>query len=106
MKKLTFKEYVESKERLRHAIKETPIVSTTYIVKRYCKIRFGESKETRQEMSLKPKQEIVVEWEYEDIKSPEPLSIIFPDSSPEENDVYWNGKKLMEWLHKNAVEEF
>ena len=106
MKKLTFKQYVESKERLKRAIQETPIVSTNYTVKKYCKIRYGESKDARQELALKPTQEIVVEWQYEDIKNPEPVSITFPDFSPEENEVYWSGKKLKEWLHKNAIEEF
>lgn len=106
MDKLTFKDYLESKERLRQAIKETPIASTTYVVKKYCKVRVGESKDSREEIALKPKQTIVVEWRYTDIDNPEPVSIILEDISSEERPVYWNGQKLKDWLSKNAIEEF
>ena len=105
MRKLTFKEYIASKEKLRQAIAETPVVSTTYVVKKYCKIRVGESTENRQEVPLKPKQRIIVEWRYDDIKNPEPESITLDDLSPNEHDVYWTGAKLRNWLSKNAVEE-
>lgn len=105
MRKLTFKDYMNSKEKLRQAIAETPVASSTYVVKKYCKLRLGESTETRQEISLKPKQRIVVEWRYDDIKNPEPESISFNDISPDEYDVYWSGAKLTDWLSKNAVEE-
>lgn len=105
MKKLTFKQYMESKRKLMEAIKETPIASTTYSIKKYCKIRVGESKETRQEVALKPRHRIIVEWQYDDIKNPEPISIVFDDISQEEFDIYWTGAKLNEWLYKNAVEE-
>ena len=105
MKKITFKEYVDSKKKLLEAVKETPIASLTYVVKRYCKIRIGESKEERQEVALKPRQRIIVEWRYDDINEPEPVSIIFDDIGPEENDLYWNGHKLSSWLSKNTIEE-
>lgn len=105
MKKLTFKQYMDSKRKLLEAIKETPITSTAYVIKKYCAIRVGESKENRHQVSLKPKQRIIVEWRYDDIKNPDPISIIFDDISPDENEVYWTGAKLSNWLYKNAVEE-
>lgn len=105
MRKLTFKEYLDSKAKLLEAIQETPVVSSTYVVKKYCKIRLGESKETRQEVALKPKQRIIVEWRYDDIENPEPESVILDDISPDEHEVYWTGAKLKSWLSKNAVEE-
>ena len=96
---------MESKRKLLEAIKETPIASATYSIKKYCKIRVGESKEARREQALKPRQRVIVEWRYDDIKNPEPISIVFDDIGPEEHDVYWSGAKLTEWLYKNAVEE-
>lgn len=105
MRKISFKEYVESKRKLLEAVKETPIASLTYSVKKYCKIRVGESKEDRQEIALKPKYKMIVEWRYDDINEPEPVSVIIEDLGPEEYDIYWNGLKLKEWLNKNAVEE-
>ena len=104
MDKLTFKDYLDSKERLLLAIQETPIASTQYVVKRYCKIRIGESRTARQEVALKPKQKITVEWRYDDIDNPEPVSVILENVGPEEKPVYWNGHKLKDWLSKNAFE--
>lgn len=105
MDKLTFKDYLESKERLRKAIQETPIASAKYAVKKYCKIRVGESRDTRQEIALKPKQVIVVEWRYTDIKNPEPVSVVLESIGSDEMPVYWSGEKLKSWLSKNAIEE-
>ena len=106
MKKLTFKEYIESKEKLRRAIQETPVASTYYVVKKYCKIRIGESREYRSEVALKPKQTIIVEWRYDDINNPNPISITLDDISQEEKPIYWSGQKLKNWLSKNTIEEF
>lgn len=106
MDKLTFKEYLDSKDRLRQAIQETPIASTYYVVKKYCKVRIGESRTARQEVALKPKQTIIVEWRYDDIDNPEPVSIILDDINSDEKPVYWTGQKLKDWLSKNAIEEF
>ena len=105
MRKLTFKEYVESKQRLRRAVSETPIASLTYCIKKYCKIRVGETKDDRSEISLKPNQRVIVEWRYDDINNPEPQTIIFEDQGPEEYPIYWKGSKLKDWLSKNSIEE-
>lgn len=103
---MTFRDYLDSKERLRQAIQETPIASTKYTVKKYCKIRVGESRDERQEVALKPKQSIIVEWRYDDINTPEPVSVILESINPdEEMSVYWTGEKLKSWLSKNAFEE-
>lgn len=106
MKKISFKEYMESKRKLLEAIKETPIASLKYSVTKYCKMRVGETTDKRYEVALKPRQTILVEWKFDDIQQPEPISIIFDDISPEEHEVYWTGTKLTEWLSKNAVEDF
>lgn len=105
MDKLTFKDYLDSKARLRQAIKETPIASSSYRVKKYCKLRIGESRELREEVALKPKQTIVVEWRYDDIDNPEPLSVILESIGSDSKQVYWSGQKLKGWLSKNAIEE-
>lgn len=105
MRKLSFKQYLESKEKLRKAISETPVVSTTYTVRKYCKLRLGESKDHRKEVALKPRQRIIVEWQYDDLNDPKPLSVVLDDVSPVEHSVYWAGSKLRGWLSKNAIEE-
>lgn len=105
MRKLSFKQYLNSKEKLRRAISETPVVSTTYVVRKYCRIRLGESRDHRKEVSLKPKQRIIVEWQYDDLNNPKPLSVVLDDVSPIEHSVYWAGSKLRGWLSKNTIEE-
>lgn len=104
-RQLSFKEYVASKKKLLEAIKETPIASLTYMVKRYCKMRVGETREKRYEVALKPNHTIIVEWRYDDVDNPEPISIVFDDISTDEHEVYWTGKKLTDWLSKNTIEE-
>lgn len=105
MRKLSFKEYLESKEKLRRAIAETPVVSATYAIRKYCKLRLGESKDHRKEVALKPKQRVIIEWRYDDLDDPTPLSVVLDDVSPIEHRVYWAGKKLRSWLSRNAIEE-
>jgi len=109
MKKLTFKQYIESKEQLREQLLKTPIHSVTYSVKRYCKLVVGESKETKQHVTLKPKQTIIVEWLYEDIDNPKPLKIQFENVDSVDSDkvhaALWSGTKLLGWLGKNTFED-
>ena len=47
LKKLTFKEYLETKDRLRESIQITPQQTTTYLVNTYCKMVVGEAKENK-----------------------------------------------------------
>ena len=106
--KLTFKEYLESKERLREAIEKTPKQVKEYTVSKYCKLVVGESKEEKEQINLKPKQKIIVEWLYNDIDNPTVTKITFngvcPDIDSNEYNSYWNPKKLQKWLMKNTYE--
>jgi len=107
--KLTFKQYLESKERLLEQLKKSPIRVATYNVKRYCRIPVGELKEAKEYIPLKPKQRVVVEWKYEDINSiPHPISLTFKDVkevNPERKyQVFWTGERLSKWIDKNARE--
>ncbi len=107
--KLTFKEYLDSKEKLRFAIKETPQQVTEYMVNKYCKLIVGESKEEKEQINLKPNNKITVEWLYNDIDNPTPLKIMFegvcPNIDSEEYKSYWQPHKLQKWLSKNTREK-
>ena len=103
MKKLSFKDYVKSKNQLMEAIKETPIQTSSYNIKKYCKLVIGQSKETKSFVSFKPNSTIVVEWLYEDMENPTPLNVVV---DAETFQVYWKGEKLTSWLSKNAIETF
>lgn len=113
MEKLTFKEYVDSKAQLLEAVKETPMQQVEYVVRKYCKIPLGESKDEKEYISLKPKQSVVVKWLYEDINDPTPQGIWFHSGNDDLNhlrgrefDTFWSGEKLQKWLARNAREQF
>ncbi len=103
MKKLTFKEYLESKETLRKAITESPIHTVSYAVKKYCKLPVGEG-DDRITVALKPKQKIIIEWKYEDINNPDILSIVFSDEV-EQYVPSWSNTKMKNWLKTNTRED-
>lgn len=106
---LTFKQYLDSKEKLREAVAKTPRRVASYNVRKYCKLIVGESKEEKSQVVLKPNQKITVDWLYEDIDNPTPVSIKFNGPKDIESDqqyeTYWQGSKLLKWLVRNTREE-
>lgn len=106
MTHLTFKQYLESREQLLKAIENTPITILEYDIRKYCTIPIGESSDEKQLISLKPKNKIIVEWNYENIDNPQPVSIKFPGINEEIEDeqfsTFWTGQKLNKWLMRYA----
>ncbi len=100
---ITFKEYLDSKDRLREAVKETPVRVVEYEVRKYCKLPVGTCKEEKVYLSFKPKQTLIVEWLYTDFNNPKPTCVknkdfeIFP--------TYWKGKMFEKWLMRNTKEQ-
>jgi hypothetical protein len=72
---LSFKQYLESKEQLMNAIKNTPVSVTEYEICKYCSIPVDEA--DVDVVSLRPKNKILIEWLYNDIHNPTPTSIKF-----------------------------
>lgn len=108
-RKLTFKQYLESKEKLREAVRNTPQRVAEYHVRKYCKLVVGESKEDKEYISLKPKHKILVEWLYADIDNPTIIGIKFDGvknvDSDEEYDTFWSSERFQKWLLRNTREE-
>lgn len=106
----SFKEYIESKTTLLEAAKKDPKATSTYNVRKYCKMVVGESKEAKDYVALKPKQKIHVTWLYEDMENPIPVSIQFENVDniqlDDEFSTFWEGSRFMKWLDKNSHEEF
>lgn len=71
MDKLTFKQYLESKEQLLQAIKNTPVSIVEYEVKKYCSLAINEDIDP---ISFKPKNKLLIEWRYDDVHNPTPIS--------------------------------
>jgi len=103
---LTFKEYLQTKEALREAVQEIPHQTKEYLVTKYCKLVVGESKDDKEQVSLKPNNKISVEWLYEDIDAPTIVNITFegvcPDVDSENHSTYWQSYKLQRWLLRNT----
>lgn len=107
-KKLTFKEYLDSKEKLREAVRNVPQRTAEYVVNKYCKLVVGESKDSKEYINLKPKQTILVEWLYTDLDNPDVLRVSFNGANnvnPEdEYETFWEGERLQRWLKRNSQE--
>lgn len=104
--KITFKQYLASKEALREAIKKTPKQTKTYEVNRYCNFIVGESKDDRQVINLKPTSSISIDWLYEDIDNPIATNVNFDgvkDIDPMSDMIpAWNNIKIQKWLTRNT----
>lgn len=109
MAKLSFKEYLDSKEKLREAVAKVPQRTASYNVRKYCKLIVGESKDAKDQIALKPKQSIIVEWLYTDLDDPTIVSMTFEGvkevDTAEEFITYWSGAKLLKWLNRNTTEQ-
>lgn len=108
-KKLTFKDYLDSKEKLREAVEKTPQRIASYAVRKYCKLVVGESKETKEYISLKPKHNVLVEWLYNDIDNPTVINIkvegVVGVDSADPYETFWSGERLQKWLLRNTREQ-
>jgi len=107
---MTFKDYLNSKNRLREAVREVPQHTATYTVKKYCKLTIGESKSLKEHVNLKPNQQIVVDWLYENVDNPTIIALRFIGVeqilSETNHNAFWEGSRLMKWLSRNTREEF
>lgn len=108
MKKITFKDYLISKEKLRESIKNTSKCKSVYNVNKYCKFIIGE-KNNKFAISLKPNQKIIVEWFYLTEKSKPEINSIILDGYNDliDNDInsHWSSEKLLKWLSKNTTQK-
>lgn len=104
--KLSFKQYLESKEQLRKAVENVPVAITEYEVIHYCSLPLGEYEEDKVLIGLKPKQKIVVEWKYDTLEDPTPLNIkiqgVQSVDEDEQFQTFWAGSKLQKWLHRHT----
>jgi len=105
IEKLTFKQYVESKELLRKSILNVPTALIEYEIKKYCVLTVGESEDDKISVSLKPKHRLIVEWKYETALNPTPQSVqIFGCEGVDDKiEVFWSGTKLQKWLSRHAT---
>jgi len=100
--KLTFKEYWESKEKLRESLLTSPIYGIKYSVKKYCKMFIGEG---CNRISMNPNDIILIDWNYENILSPTPVSMTIKENIHIKDVTKLSSQKLRNWLSRNTSEE-
>lgn len=106
--KLTFMQYLDSKQKLREAVTKTPQRIATYEVRKYCKLAIGENKDEKQLIALKPNHKITVKYLYENIDNPTVVAMTFEGVKDvdidQEFETFWDGAKLLKWLSRNTHE--
>lgn len=104
MKKLSFKEYYESKQKLLKASENLPQVTVEYTIKKYCKIPIRVEGEDKDYVALKPKDIVKILWEFPNPKSTSPnaknMLINEQQYSPS-----WSSDKLRRWVSSMAEEK-
>jgi hypothetical protein len=102
--KISFKQFLEeSKQQLLRAADAAPIHSKKYYATKYSNFRLGETV-----ISIRPRYQIIVEWQYQDMLNPQPINI---QVIQQNNDIVeiplsnTDPKKLVRWLNNNTREE-
>lgn len=106
MEKLTFKQYVESRDQLLKAIDNIPITVMEYEVRKYCNLVVGTA-EAPTTIQLKPKQHIRITWMCQNPLLPIPESIHIVDQgilSESSHPITTNSDKLQKWLIRHTHE--
>lgn len=100
--RLSFSDYVESKNILKNAIEDAPKHKQCFNVTKYCKIPVNENFKTNEKtyFSLKPKDSVEVIWEKHDTQMIVRYIII-----NEEYNYFptWSNKKFSNWLSLNCT---
>jgi hypothetical protein len=108
MKKLSFREYYESKKKLLSAGDTIPRIRTEYVLTKYCKVPVYDSLDTdvKTYISFKPKDAIGVLWERSSETDEFPAAKHIVLLAEDDREVFpcWNNKKLHRWLDGNTHE--
>jgi hypothetical protein len=103
MKKLSFKEYYESKQQLLKASANLPQVTVEYVVKKYCKIPIQVEGDGKDYVALKPKDVVRILWEFPNPKSASPSAKnMLINEQPYLPS--WSSDKLNRWVSSMAEE--
>lgn len=107
MESSSFKQYLQSKQVLVEALKNTPHTTTQYVMRKYCKLPTTD--ETTPEISLKPKHIIIVECSWPSYQTPTIHAITFLNvenvDSTKKFILPWKNDKILSWLDKNTTME-
>ncbi len=100
-KKLSFREYIESKDILKSSLTKPPVEVKEYNISKYNKLI-----NELNAISVKPNYKLEIKWEYENKEHPSILNFILYDKKQnkllEKNDIdRLIAKKIKKWLEKH-----
>lgn len=99
---LSFRDYLESKRKLKNAGENCPRVKHLYEVRKYCKIPLNDGiNEEKVYISLKPKDTLEILWEYESIEHPIPKQIILTFDNDQTMFFTWSNPKIIKWVQSS-----
>ena len=105
---LSFKEYLDNKEKLRQAINKQPKQVLNYKALKYCKLPVLLDGD-RVDVDVRPGYFISITWLYtgtED-KDPTPILLTLDIDSVEETVLpFWKKAKFVGWVEKNMIQNF
>ena len=101
---LSFKDYLEEKQRLKSAGENCPRVKHLYEVRKYCKLPLhnGINEEEKVYISLKPKDKIEILWEYESVEHPTAKQITLTFDNDEVMYFTWSNAKISKWVNETT----
>lgn len=102
---LSFKDYLDAKERLKLAGESCPRTKKLYEVRKYCKLPLLESihEDEKHYITLKPKDKIEILWEYESIENPSPKQITLTFDEDQIMYFAWSEAKIKKWINSSAT---
>lgn len=102
MKKLTFKQYLESKKQLLDAVNNVPTAVIEYQITKYCTLPYVDEGNEEHTLNLGPKNKILIEWTFysDRLRLPTGFTVInSPNIDPEDVlQVIWETSKLDKWI--------
>jgi hypothetical protein len=100
---LSFKDYLEAKNRLKQAGENCPRIKQLYEVRKYCKIPLhdGINEEEKVYVSLKPKDTIEILWEYQAVDHPIPLQLCLTFDDDKIMYFTWSNAKINKWVESS-----
>jgi len=107
IKELSFTEYFNSKQQLLEKAEDTPRIYSVYELHAYKKVPLKESYDDDNKfyISFKPKDQIKILWEYEDIYYPTARNfVVISEDGQETYYPCWGSKKLLKWVLTNTDE--
>lgn len=105
-KKLSFKDYMESKNQLKNAGNDNPKYFSLYEINKYCKLPLIDNDE-KIYLPLKPKDKIKILWEAVDVINPIPKYLILEIDSLINKKYFfnWSIDKINKWIDSTTYKK-